>query len=299
MQGKTNIYERVTATIIADLEKGVRPWVKPWNAEHLAGKVRRPERHSGEPYHGINVLTLWLEAVAKGFSSPRWLTYRQAQTLGAQVRAGEKGSPVVYADRMVKTEQDAKGQDFERAIPFLKAYTVFNAEQIDGLPPSYHAAPVMPTAPTWATHAKAEQFTGSVPADIRHGGVRAYYSPATDHVQMPPRETFADAEGYYATLLHELTHWTRHSSRLDRSFSCKRWGDAGYATEELVAELGAAFLSADLGVTPTVREDHAAYLASWLSVLKSDSKAIFTAAAHAERAVEFLWRTQSVERPAA
>ena len=136
--------------------------------------------------------------------------------------------------------------------------------------------------------ALAEIFFGNTGADIRHGGGRAYYNITSDFVQMPPFASFKDAESYYATLAHETTHWTRHEKRLNREFGRKRWGDEGYAAEELVAELGSAFLSADLGITPEPREDHASYIANWLEVLKNDKRAIFTAAAHAERAAAFL-----------
>jgi antirestriction protein ArdC len=169
----------------------------------------------------------------------------------------------------------------------MKGYTVFNCEQIDGLPPHFTAAPA-PALPAFERIAAAEQFVANTRADIRHGGNRAYYAIDADRVQLPPFESFRDAESYYATLLHELTHYTRHPTRLAREFGRKRWGDAGYAAEELVAELGAAFLCADLGVTPEPRADHASYLASWLEVLKNDKRAIFTAASHAQRAADYL-----------
>jgi antirestriction protein ArdC len=188
---------------------------------------------------------------------------------------------------MRKTETTDSGEEIERDIPFMKGYTVFNAEQVDGLPPQFYAAPP-PPLPAFERIDTAERFTKATGADIRHGGGRAYYAVDADRVQLPPFETFRDAESYYATLLHELTHWTRHETRLAREFGRKRWGDAGYAAEELVAELGAAFLCADLGVTPEPRDDHAAYIASWLDVLKSDKRAIFTAAACASRAADFL-----------
>lgn len=287
---KPSIYDRVTSKIVADLERGVRPWVRPWSAENLARQVSRPLRFNGEAYHGINVVTLWIDAVCKGYRSARWVTYKQAQELGGQVRKGEQGSPVVYADRFMKKKQDGNGDEVAREIPFLKAYTVFNAEQVHGLPEEFYAASSEPMAPGWSKHQTAENFVGLIAAVIKHGGLRAYYSEGTDHVQLPPRETFRDGESYYATLLHELTHWTKHATRLDRDFGRKRFGDAGYATEELVAELGAAFLCADLGITPEVRDDHAAYLSHWLDALRADSKAIFVAAAHAERAAQYLGR---------
>jgi len=284
---KINVYSRITNRIVEELEKGVRPWLKPWNAEHAAGRITRPLRHNGQPYRGINVLMLWTEAVSHGFSCPVWMTYKQAQELGAQVRKGEKGSPVVYADRIRRTETNDKGEEAEREIPFLKGYTVFNCEQIDGLPAHYNA-PADPVLDPVQRIENAEQFFANIGADIRHGGDRAYYAIHNDHVQIPLFETFRDAESYYATLAHEMTHWTRHEKRLNREFGRKRWGDEGYAAEELVAELGSAFLSADLGLTPEPREDHASYIAHWLAVLKNDNRAIFTAAAHAERACGFL-----------
>ena len=291
---REDVYTRVTAKIIADLEQGVRPWLKPWSAEHAAGRITRPLRAGGQPYSGVNVLMLWAEAVAKGYACPIWMTYRQAGELGAQVRKGEKGALVVYADRIRKTETTDSGEEVERDIPFMKGYTVFNAEQVDGLPPHFYAAPP-PPLPAFERIARAEQFVGNSRADIRHGGSRAYYAVDADHVQLPPFESFKDAESYYATLLHELTHWTRHETRLAREFGRKRWADAGYAAEELVAELGAAFLCADLGVTPEPRDDHASYIASWLNVLQNDKRAIFTAAACASRAADFLHSLQRQE----
>ena len=169
----------------------------------------------------------------------------------------------------------------------MKGYTVFNAEQIDGLSDLYYAKPAPPT-PTIQRIARVERFFAATGVQVRHGGNRAYYSVSTDHVQMPPIEAFRDAESYYATLAHETTHWTRHPSRLDRDFGRKRFGDKGYAMEELVAELGSAFISADFDLTPVVREDHAAYIASWIKVLKDDKRAIFSAASHAQRAADFL-----------
>lgn len=289
---KTDVYEEVTAQIVAELEKGERPWLKPWSAEHAAGRITRPLRANGIPYRGINVLMLWGAAVAQGFAAPLWLTYKQAQELGGQVRKGEKGSLVVYANTITRTETDeATGEDHERDIPFMKGYTVFNAEQVEGLPAHFYALQAPALDPV-ARIARAEAFFAATGAAVRHGGNQAFYTMAEDRVQMPPFEAFRDAESYYATLAHELTHWTRHPKRLARDFGRKSWGDEGYAMEELVAELGAAFLSADLDLTPEPRPDHAAYIASWLKVLKNDKRAIFSAAAHAQRAADFLTAMQ-------
>jgi antirestriction protein ArdC len=216
------------------------------------------------------------------------MTFKQALDLKASVRKGEHGSLVVYASKITRTETDeGTGEENERDIPFLKGYTVFNVEQIEGLPEHYYFKPE-PRGETLPRIAKAEEFFAATSATIRHSGTQAYYSISSDHVQMPPFETFRDAESYYATLAHETTHWTRHKTRLNREFGRKRFGDEGYAMEELVAELGSAFLSADLELTPELRDDHASYLASWIKVLKDDTRAIFTAAAHAQRAADFL-----------
>jgi antirestriction protein ArdC len=284
----SDIYQRVTAQIVAALEQGVRPWLKPWNAEHAAGRITRPLRGNGVPYQGINVLMLWGAAVERGYAAPIWMTFKQALELGGCVRKGEKGSQVVYASTFSRTETDGEsGEESERDIPFLKGYTVFNVEQIDGLPAHFTAPAETPLDPVQRI-AHAERFFSATGATVRLGGNQAYYSVASDVVQMPFFETFKDAESYYATLAHELTHWTRHPSRLDRTFGRKRFRDEGYAMEELVAELGAAFLSADLGLTPEPREDHAAYIGHWLNVLKNDKRAIFTAASHAQRAADFI-----------
>ena len=289
---RADVYARVTDAIVAELEAGVRPWTKPWSAEHLAGKVSRPLRATGEPYQGANVLLLWAEAVARGYAAAIWMTFRQALTLGGHVRKGERGATVVYANRITRTERGDNGEDIERQIPFLKAYTVFSVEQIDGLPAHFYAAPA-PRLTTEQRIAHAETFFGALGADVRHGGSSAYYALGSDHVQMPPFACFEDPESYYATLGHELCHWTRHPSRLARDFGRKRWGDEGYAREELVAELGAAFLCADLGLALEPRADHASYLASWLEVLRGDKRFIFTAAAHAQRACDYLHGLQA------
>lgn len=288
---RADVYMRVTNRIIADLEQGVRPWTKPWSAGNAQTRITRPLRHNGEPYSGINVVLLWSEAVTRGFSSATWMTFRQALALGAHVRKGETGSLVVYANRITRTETSDDGTEALREIPFMKGYTVFNVEQIDGLPQEYDATPPQIIDPVQRI-VHADAFFKATRADIRHGGAQAYYAIGADYVQMPPFVTFQDAESYYATLSHEVTHWTRHSSRLDRDFGRKRYGDEGYAREEFVAELGSAFLCADLGLALEPREDHASYIASWLEVLKEDKRFIFSAAAHAQRAVDFLHRLQ-------
>jgi len=285
---KADVYERITQQIVQSLEKGVKPWHQPWAVEHADGRIVRPLRGNGVPYRGINVLTLWAEAFARGYGAPIWLTFRQAQELNAHVRKGERGSLVVYASTLSRTEADPQtGEETERDIPFLKGYTVFNVEQIEGLPEHYYARPA-PRMDGMARLAGADAFVSATRAAIRHGGDRAAYSITQDEIRMPPFVAFEDAESYYGTLIHELTHWTRHPSRLNRDLGRKRWGDAGYAMEELVAELCAPFVLADLDIAPTPLEEHASYIASWLEVLRNDKRAIFTAAAHAQRAADFL-----------
>jgi antirestriction protein ArdC len=290
---RTDVYQRITDQIVCELEQGVRPWMKPWNAEHAAGRITRPLRGNGIPYQGINVLMLWSAAMEKGYAAPIWMTYRQAQELGAHVRKGEEGSLVVYADKIIRTETDAEtGEEAERAIPFMKGYTVFNVEQIEGLPEHYYGKPQARTE-TVQRIERAEAFFAATGATVVHGGSRACYVPSTDNIHMPCIDFFRDAESYYATLSHEAVHRTRHPSRLNRDFGRKRFGDEGYAMEELTAELGSAFLCADLELTPEVRDDHASYIQSWIKVLKNDKRAIFTASSHAQRAADFLHRLQN------
>lgn len=299
---KTDIYTKITDQIIAELDKGTRPWHKPWAAGHVAGPVSRPLRSNGKPYSGINVIMLWATAMERGYSAPIWMTFKQAKELGAHVCKGEKGALVVYASTFIKTEANENGEEVERDIPFLKGYTVFNVEQIDGLPAHYTACHA-PRLNPGQRIAQAESFFAQTGADIRHGGDSAFYAPGPDFVQMPPFESFRDAEAYYGTLAHELTHWTRHKSRLDRDFGQKRGacprprtgGDNAYAMEELVAELGAAFLCADLELVPQIRDDHAPYIAGWLKALKDDKRAIFTAASHAQKAADYLRTVGSFE----
>ncbi|AUQ52413.1 putative ArdC antirestriction protein (plasmid) [Phaeobacter inhibens] len=284
---KPDIYTRITEKIIADLEAGTRPWHKPWSTEHFAGRITRPLRHNGIAYRGLNIILLWAASVAHGYSAPTWMTYRQALELGGQVCKGSKGQLVVYADKLRKTETDDAGQDREVEIPFMKGYTVFNVDQIEGLPEQYYAvAERMPE--TAERDAAAEAFFAATEADIRHGGNQAFYAVDADYVQMPTFETFESQEAYFATLGHEITHWTRHPKRLDRSFGRKGWGDEGYAQEELVAELGAAFLAADHGLSPEPRDEHASYIGHWLEGLRNDKRFIFQAAAHAQKAVDYL-----------
>lgn len=260
---RADVYARITAKITAALEEGVRPWVQPWNGAHLTGRVSRPLRHNGEPYSGINVLLLWSEAMARGYGASTWMTFRQARELGASVRKGETGSMVVYANRVTKTETDSGGRDVERDIAFLKAYTVFNVEQIDGLGDRYANMRHDIVQRPFDRLADADAFFAATGAIIRHGGAKAFYAPVPDMIQMPPIETLRDVESYYATLAHESIHWAGAAHRLNRDLSRYSKDRSERACEELIAELGAVFLAADLGIVPEMepRPDHASYLA--------------------------------------
>ena len=283
---KIDIYTRVTNQIVAAMEAGVRPWYQPWKSGVGAGTLSRPLRLNGIPYRGINVLLLWNEAQDKGYSGNVWMTYKQAEGLGAHVRKGEHGTMVVYANTVTKTETDDQGDEVEQSIPFLKAYTVFNIAQVENLPADLTPQRVDETG-TMELLEEPEEFLRATGACFRHGGSRAFFAPGADFIQLPDPQSFKDPASYAATKAHELAHWTGHKDRLAREFGL-RFGDAAYAFEELVAELSSAFLCADMGISAEPRVDHAAYLSSWLQVLKQDKKAIFSAASHAQKAVDFL-----------
>jgi len=252
----------------------------------------------------MNVLLLWSEAIARGYASAMWMTFKQALELGGAVRKGETGSMVVFASRFTRTETDAAGAEVDREIPFLKAYSVFNVAQVDGLPEHFYGMPAEPVRDPIPRIEHADRFFANTGAVIRHGGDRAYFAPLTDHIQMPPFQTFRDAAAYVATLSHEATHWTSAPHRVNRDLSRYGKDRSERAREELIAELGSCFLCADLGIVPELepRADHTSYLDSWLKVLADDKRAIFSAAAHAQRAVAFLHGLQpaaSEERAAA
>ena len=284
-----DIYTRITDRIVADLEKGVRPWMKPWSVANTQGRITRPLRHNGQPYSGMNVLLLWTEGMARGFASPMWMTFKQALELGAAVRKGETGSTVVFASRFTKSETDGNGHVVDRQIPFLKAYSVFNVDQIDGLSDHYYHRPETALDPIDRID-NADRFFRNTGAVIRHDGSQAYYSPVTDHIQMPVFESFRDAESFVAIRAHETIHWTAPPHRVNRDLSRYHKDRSERSREELIAELGSVFLCADLGIVPELepRPDHASYLASWLEVLSNDKRFIFSAAAHAQRAVAYL-----------
>ena len=297
---RVDIYAKITDRIVADLEQGVRPWVKPWSAGNLAGRVTRPLRYNGTPYQGINVLLLWSEAVARGFVSPFWMTFKQSVELGGHVRKGETGSTVVYASQFTKTETDERGDEVERGIPFLKAYSVFNVDQIDDLPGHYYGA-AAPVIEPLARIAHADAFFDATGAKLVYGGPQAYYAPGSDHIQLPVFESFRDAESFVAIRAHETVHWTAPAHRANRDLSRYHKDRSERSREELIAELGSVFICADLGIVPELepRPDHASYLSNWLNVLSNDKRFIFSAAAHAQRAVTYLHDLQPQASPVA
>jgi len=240
---------------------------------------------SKKPYRGINTVCLWAAAQSKGYESGEWGTYQQWQDRGAQVRKGEKATLVVFwkfANDAKETQEDGEHTASRSRLLFTRGYSLFNAAQVDGYTPTTDADVPMPER-----IAHADAFFNGIGADIRHGGNQAFYSPASNHIQMPPFAAFRDGAAYYATLAHEHTHWTAAPTRCDRQLG-KRFGDNAYAAEELIAELGAAFTCAHLGLSTEPRADHAQYLASWLKVLKADKRAIFTAASKAQQATDWL-----------
>lgn len=274
--------ETITQAIIERLEAGTRPWVKPWTDSTPS----RPLRACGTPYRGINVFWLWMAAEAHGYSSPYWMTYARAQSEGGQVRKGERGTlAIFYKSYSSVAEDPATGEVHDENRRVLKGYTVFNASQIDGLPERY--LPQAPLEQESTRDPRAAAFFACVPANLRHTGAQAYYEPGIDRVTMPPLSLFRDADHYHATLAHELTHWTGHPSRLGRDLK-HRFGSEAYAMEELIAELGAALIGAELCLPVAHLDHHASYIASWLKVLRSDSRAVLAAAARAEEAAQLV-----------
>ena len=280
-----DLYAETTARIVTALERGTAPWVRPWSQIADALPVNA---HTRRPYRGVNFTLLSLEAQVQGFNVNRWLTYRHAQELGGQVRKGEQGTPIVFwqlrrigVAAETLPEPDDPPVTPAKVYPLLRAYTVFNVAQIDGLDAQYTEA----QTPAWEPEARAEELLLMSGARFRQGGTRAFYQPASDEIHLPPRAAFGEASGYYNVALHELTHWSGHPSRCHRDLT-GRFGDAGYAAEELIAEMGAAYLCAHCRIDGELR--HASYLQSWLKVLRSDKRAIFTAAAHAQRAADYL-----------
>lgn len=284
---RTSLYTEITDKIIAELEAGRVPWVQPWGAAAANAPVAIPQNAAtGRLYSGINVLLLWGAIFERGFSSQSWLTFRQALSLGGNVRKGELGTTVVYADRFVPEGERRRARETDedaQAIPFLKRFTVFNTDQCENLPED--VATAAPPVPTGLIEPRVEALIAATEIDFRIGGSRAFYTPAHDYVQVPPPRAYFEPINWHRTALHELGHATGHSSRLNRDMTGS-FGSKKYAFEELIAEISAAFSCAALGIVPTVR--HADYIASWLDVWREDNRAIVRAASQASKAADWL-----------
>ena len=284
---RTNLYDEITDKIIADLEAGRFPWVQPWGKAEAKAPLGLPNNAStGRAYSGINILILWGAVVQHGFPGQGWLTYRQAAALGGNVRKGEHGTTVVYADRFIPEDEKRRARETgeeAQAIPFLKRFTVFNTAQCEGLPDDIIVAAPLP--PPGLIEPTVDALIKATAIDFRIGGDRAFYMPALDYVAVPPPQAYFDPINWHRTALHEIGHASGHHSRLNRDLSGS-FGSKKYAFEELVAEMSSAFCCASLGIVPTVR--HADYIGSWLEVLREDNRAIVRAASQASKAADWI-----------
>ncbi len=276
------VFSKVTANIQAALEQGVKPWQCAWDRAQT-GPLLPQNLATHHEYQGINIAILWSSALEHGYSSNWWLTFKQAQALGAHVRYHEKATQGVFYKPWVIDDEDDNGDVQEKTIPLAKIFSVFNLDQIDGLD---DRKPTVNEAPPFSPIPAAEQIMKASGAEIREGGTRAYYLIPNDRITLPDRWRFEQAEDFYATALHELTHWTGHESRLNRTWG-RRFGDQAYAFEELVAEMGSAFLVAKLGLKGELQ--HANYIDHWLKILKEDASALVKAAAMAQKAFELIY----------
>jgi antirestriction protein ArdC len=283
-ESRLSVYEAVTAQIVAAIEVGAGRCVMPWHSGVVS--MSMPINAASEmPYHGVNVVALWAQAAVRRYVTGYWASYQQWRKLGAQVRGGERGSLIIFYKKLERDESD---EEAEMPRFVIRSSHVFNAEQVDGW-----EFPTPPHRSEVETNKQLDAFVRATDADIRHGSLIACYRRQSDHIEMPSPEQFtgtptsSPTEAYYAVLLHELTHWSGGPKRIDRVFG-QRFGDTAYAFEELIAELGAAFLCSAFGIVNAPRPDHAAYIANWLAILGRDHKAIFTAASKAQEAVEYL-----------
>jgi antirestriction protein ArdC len=284
---RASLYDEITSKIIAELEAGRVPWVQPWGTAAAKAPLAMPKNAAtGRQYSGINVLILWGAVIEHGFPAQSWLTFRQALSLGGNVRKGEHGTTVVYADRFVPDDEKRRAQENGEdavAIPFLKRFTVFNAAQCENLPTDFAA--IAPPPPPGLIEPRVEMLIRATGVDFRIGGNRAFYTPGPDFVMVPPPQAYFEPINWHRTALHELGHASGHPSRLGRDLS-GAFGSRKYAFEELVAEMNAAFCCASLGIVPTVR--HADYLGSWLEVLREDNRAVVRAASQASKAADWI-----------
>jgi antirestriction protein ArdC len=277
---KRDLYAEVSARIIAELEAGAAPWIKPWSA--TPGANTPCNAVTNRPYSGCNVILLWM-ARAAGYGTPRVLTFKQALQLGGHVRKGEYGTKVYFV-KQLEIREDADEAP-ARLVPMMREYTVFNVDQCEGLPDNVTTGKLTRVRNPDARDDLADQFLRSTGADIREGHGEAYYVPSRDFISMPAFEAFKGADHFYNVAFHELTHWTAHGSRLDRDLK-NRFGSRNYAGEELIAELGAAFLCAEFGFDGDLR--HAGYIGHWIELLKADKRAFFTACSQASKAADYL-----------
>ncbi|BDI32575.1 hypothetical protein CCAX7_46260 [Capsulimonas corticalis] len=286
---RADVYTRITDQIIKAIEAGAQTCTMPWHAPDIALAIPR-NAMTQKAYRGVNIVALLAEAQAHHYPEAKWATYRQWSDLGYQVNKGEKSACAVFwkpldIDATGKSESDHVTEDADtpQSRWVARAFALFNIAQTA----NYEPPVTQPPRPGHERIAEIEHFIKALGPDIRHGGNRAFYRPATDHIQMPPFNCFVDPFSYYSTLTHEVTHWTGHTSRLNRELKT-RFGTESYAAEELIAELGSAFLCADLGLSSESRPENAAYIDNWLTVLKRDTRAIFAAASYAQRAVDFM-----------
>ena len=292
---RSDLYQSVTDSVIAQLETGRVPWVQPWGRPETTSPLGMPKNaDTGREYSGINILLLWASAIDTRRTTQIWLTYKQAQKLGGNVRKGERGTTVCYADTFIPKAEKQRAIESGTdaiAIGFLKRYTVFNADQCEGLDPSFFEG--VEPLPEREAVPIAEELIAATGADFRIGGDRAFYVPSEDFIQVPHQSAFFEQINYYRTCFHELGHWTGHKTRLDRDLKGHK-GTKLYAKEELVAEMTTAFICASLGIVPTVR--HADYIGSWLTVLKDDKRLVFKAASLASKAADYILKFQTPEQ---
>jgi antirestriction protein ArdC len=283
-----DLYTTVTTEIVRQLEEGTPPWVRPWKDDRRKGVGMIPSNLiTGRLYSGGNILLLWLTSQSRGYPSMQYCTYNQVNSIGASVKKGEKASHIIFTKHLLRKDEDSGD---EKGGTIVKSYPVFNLAQLDKVPEKYLVEQEQPAE--FASHELALKFVRGSGAKFVHGGTRACYVPTTDEIHLPSFSAFSSEDAYWGVCHHELTHWTGHDGRLARTFG-KRFGDGAYCMEELVAELGSAFICARLGFEPSFRS--ASYIESWLKVLKADTRAVFTAASYAGQASDYLWNRSFAE----
>ena len=280
---KRDLYAEVSTRIVAELEAGAAPWVRPWSS--TAGANMPCNAVTNRPYSGCNVILLWL-ARDRGWPTPRFLTFKQAIEAGGNVRKGEHGTKVIFVKQL--QIRDGDGEETEtRLIPMLQEYTVFNCAQCEGLPDRVLTLGEVKVRNPDERDPTIDSFLVCSGAGIREGFGEAYYAPGSDFISLPRFEAFKSAAHFYGTAFHELGHWTGHKSRLDRDLR-HRFGERAYAAEELVAELCAAFLSAEFSIDGDLR--HSGYIQTWIGLFRADNRAFFTACNKAQAAADYLRR---------